>query len=143
MVTECVLDASVSLRWVFEDQATAATDDLLSRVSVDDVHVPSLWRIEIANAITRRFREGGALADHEALGLINDLMTLPLVVDEAPDWARVLRIAGYAQLLGLKVHDATYLELAIRLNAPLATLDRRLADAAQRMGVAVLPAADA
>ena len=142
MVIEWVLDASVSLRWVFEDQATAATDDLLSRVSVDDVHVPSLWRIEIANAITRRFREG-ALADHEALGLINDPMTLPLVVDEAPDWARVLRIAGYAQLLGLKVHDATYLELAIRLNAPLATLDRRPADAARRMGVAVLPAADA
>lgn len=32
---------------------------------------------------------------------------------------------------GLSVHDATYLELAIRMRLPLATLDRALADAAQ------------
>ncbi len=36
---------------------------------------------------------------------------------------------------GLAACDAAYLELAIRLKLPLATFDRRLAEAANRCGV--------
>jgi hypothetical protein len=36
---------------------------------------------------------------------------------------------------GLAAYDAAYLELALRLNLPLATLDSRLAEAASRCGV--------
>ena len=34
-------------------------------------------------------------------------------------------------------YDAAYLELAMRLGLPLATMDRQLADAATRAGVAI------
>jgi predicted nucleic acid-binding protein len=42
-----------------------------------------------------------------------------------------------AQRSGLTAYDATYLELAIRRNAPLATFDRQLAEAARAAGVAI------
>jgi predicted nucleic acid-binding protein len=37
----------------------------------------------------------------------------------------------------LTSYDAAYLELAMRLGLPLATLDRQLADAATRAGVTI------
>ncbi|MCS6815726.1 MAG: type II toxin-antitoxin system VapC family toxin, partial [Cyanobacteria bacterium] len=37
----------------------------------------------------------------------------------------------------LSVYDATYLDLAMRLELPLATQDERLAQAAQRCGASV------
>ena len=36
---------------------------------------------------------------------------------------------------GLAAYDAAYLELALRLGLPLATLDTRLAEAARKCGV--------
>jgi predicted nucleic acid-binding protein len=39
---------------------------------------------------------------------------------------------------GLAAYDAAYLELALRLQLPLATLDNRLAEAAIRCGVSLI-----
>lgn len=44
-----------------------------------------------------------------------------------------------AQEQVLSVYDAAYLELAIRLGAPLATRDTALRSAATRLGIATLP----
>jgi predicted nucleic acid-binding protein len=43
-----------------------------------------------------------------------------------------------ARQTGLSIYDASYLEPAARSGVPLATLDRRLASAAARVGVALL-----
>jgi predicted nucleic acid-binding protein len=42
------------------------------------------------------------------------------------------------QLYELTAYDATYLELAMRLNLPLATLDLKLLSAARQAGVSLL-----
>src|ERR1700712_1072384 len=55
-------------------------------------------------------------------------------VDRQPEQSFVLRAAREHNL---SVYDAAYLELAYREKVPLATLDRRLADAARRVGVAL------
>jgi predicted nucleic acid-binding protein len=52
--------------------------------------------------------------------------------DREPEQADVLRMA---RAQGLSVYDAAYLELAYREKLPLATLDRRLGEAARLMGV--------
>jgi predicted nucleic acid-binding protein len=48
-------------------------------------------------------------------------------------------ITDLARSERLTAYDAAYLELALRLGLPLATLDRDLAVAARRRGVTVLP----
>jgi predicted nucleic acid-binding protein len=47
-------------------------------------------------------------------------------------------VRDLAERHDITVYDASYLELAIRDNAPLATLDADLAKAAQDAGVAVV-----
>ena len=47
-------------------------------------------------------------------------------------WETVIALADRHNL---SVHDATYLELALRMRLPLATLDRALVTAARTAGV--------
>lgn len=53
-------------------------------------------------------------------------------------WYGLLRALELAERHGLTVYDATYLHLAMDIDAPLATLDRQLAAAARAEGVEVI-----
>ena len=46
-----VIDASVALAWCFDDEATEATRALLDRFEGERAEVPSLWHLELANAL--------------------------------------------------------------------------------------------
>jgi predicted nucleic acid-binding protein len=51
-----VIDASLTMAWYFDDESTAATDELLDRVSTDGAMVPGLWHLEVANAFQMAVR---------------------------------------------------------------------------------------
>jgi len=131
-----VVDTSVTLAWVFEDEGTPATEELLDRVCEEGGVVPSLWQYEVSNAVltaVRRERLDKAAATH----LLTLLGQLNLRVEQAGmDMARVLELAASS---GLTAYDAAYLDVAMTLGVPLATLDNRLARAAEAVGVSVLP----
>ena len=78
----CVLDASATFPWLFEDEASPAADALLDHVTEHGAVVPALWFLECANGLAmaeRRGRiDGTGLAEAVAL-----LRRLPLVVDGA------------------------------------------------------------
>ena len=61
---------------------------------------------------------------------------LPITVDRQP----VLRseILSLSLRFGLSAYDAAYLELALRLQCPVATLDQALREAALAAGVGVI-----
>jgi predicted nucleic acid-binding protein len=50
-VSGFVIDASVALAWCFDDEATDATRALLDRFADEQAAVPSLWHLELANAL--------------------------------------------------------------------------------------------
>ena len=130
-----VLDASVTLAWCFEDEATAETDELLARLRTSSVMVPSIWVFEIANALTvgqRRAR----LVEAKAVLFASTLRALPVEVAPAPPVASIMTVA---MTHGLSAYDAAYLELAERTGLPLAALGGRLRAAAVAGGVHVLP----
>jgi predicted nucleic acid-binding protein len=118
------------------DEDSPLAESALERVSTSGGIVPPLFRIEVGNALLIALRRKRVTADFlgkafERFGL------LPLEQDsEGADhvWTRSIDIAVTH---GLSLYDATYLELALRRGLPLATLDRRLADAARNVGVAV------
>ena len=134
-----VVDASVALAWVFEDEARPETDALLDDAMFERVLAPSLWRLEVANALLTAQRRG-RMSYETALDRFNWLMSLPLRIAAAPDRRDALNAFGWAQGHGLTAYDAAYLDLAFWSRAPLATLDRRLAGAARKAGVAIHPA---
>lgn len=126
-----VLDSSVTLAWLYNDETTSAISEVAARTVQSGAWVPSLWRLEVANILEmgiRRKRNDAGFRD-QALA---DLALLPINIDgETADhaWSRTLTLAHKHNLT---VYDAAYLELALRRNLPLATLDRELRNAAHK-----------
>ena len=131
-----VLDCSVTMAWLFPDEATEATDRLRDSFVADRAFVPSLWPVEVANVLLAATRCGRVGVD-EWPEICAHLDVLPIEIDPVSTprvWGAVLQLANRH---GLSVYDATYLELAVRMRIPLATLDRALAAAGQAAGVDV------
>jgi predicted nucleic acid-binding protein len=124
-----VLDASVVIGWAYKE-APALLDELIRRVAEDVACVPAHWALEVTNTLTiseRRGRLGGGQRDE----ILDAIRLLPIRPDDET-WLRAWdQIPGLAVQYGLTTYDAAYLELALRLEAPLATLDQDLARAAR------------
>lgn len=127
-----VVDASVTLPWFLVDERTAFTDSLLDSINSIEYWAPSVWRLEIPNAllVAERKRRIDRARRLEAL---DQASRLRIKVDpELPDMQAISAIAERRQL---STYDAAYLELAIRLGFGLITLDQPLAKAALAEGV--------
>lgn len=125
-----VLDCSVTMAWVFPDEASEATDGLRDSLVGGRAFVPSLWPVEVGSVLLAATKRGRLRAD-EWSGICASLEALPIEIDPVSTsrvWGDALALADE---YGLSVYDAVYLELALRLRLPLATLDRALAAAAQ------------
>jgi predicted nucleic acid-binding protein len=133
-----VLDSSVTLAWLLPDEGSEAVDQLADRLQQDSASVPSIWTLEVGNALLVAQRRG-RIKDDELARMIAALDSLPIEVDAEAAKAGVLAIVGLAKRLGLTAYDATYVELAHRQGLPLATLDERLRSACVSMQVPVLP----
>ena len=122
-----VIDANVAIDWFLERPSDVA-QSALDAVAEEGAIVPHLWRWEVQDVL-RRLDAAGRLSksvDH----IRAELRALPISVDD-----RLTSLFGgearLAASYGLTVYDAAYLELAVRLGAPLATTDRALAIAAR------------
>jgi len=132
-----VLDSSATLARVFPEERTDAILDLFLLIADLGAVVPELWRIEVANTLNVGIRRSRINKTHRQ-DILADLESLPISVDAETriyTWSRTLELAD---LHRLTVYDATYLELALRLSLPLATLDDDLRQAAQQEGVPLL-----
>ena len=129
-----VLDCSVALAWLFPDEATEKTDSLRDSLIEGRAFVPGLWPIEVANVLLVATRRG-RIAPEEWEQICANLDALPIEVDavsKARVWGKTLQLAHAHRL---SVDDAMYLELALRMRLPLATLDRALGDAGRSEGL--------
>lgn len=132
-----VIDSSIAVAWCFADERTAAVDAVLDQVTESGAVVPSLWRLEVANALqmsVRRKRVDEVFRDAS----LDDLSALAINIDDETDkhaWTTTLRLAKRYQLT---LYDAAYVELAQRRDLPLATLDQEMRTAAIALGVTLL-----
>jgi predicted nucleic acid-binding protein len=132
-----VIDASLTLTWYFEDEATPAADELLDTVVRNGAVVPPLWRLEVANGFQSSIRRKRIDVAYRDASLA-DLGQLPITIDADTDahvWTTVLWLSDRYRLT---IYDACYLELAQRRNLPLATLDQELCTAGQALGLPLL-----
>ena len=135
MSTAFVLDASMAFAWVLPSQASTAAETLLKRVEEgDEVVVPPLWFLEVANGLLAAERRNTIATPERRLAL-ERLSGLALTIDEAHAQDAFGRTSALAEQYGLSVYDAAYLEVAIRRNLPLGTRDRALRSAAERSGI--------
>ena len=126
-----VVDASVVLAWLFDDENEPRADRVLKRLEEDGALVPQLWHLEMRNSLLTAERRG-RLSAGEVKERLDALRSLPLRTDEESDLQSAFDLA---RAHGLSFYDALYLELAKRESAELATLDGALARAAAAEGV--------
>ena len=129
-----VLDGSVTLVWGFADENDDYASAILDKMSDLQAYVPSLWPLEVANALLVGERRGRT-TPADAAHFLAILGTFPITVDNetvARAWVKTMHLARAHKL---SAYDASYLELAMRLGLPLATLDDKLKVAANAVGV--------
>ena len=133
-----VLDCSVVLAWLLPDEGNESADRLADRLEHEAVYVPSIWSLEVGNALLVA-RRRGRIRESELTRLVQALAALPVEVDPNPGAAGFGGVMDLARQLGLTTYDGAYLELAKRRSVPLATLDEPLRRACAVSRIAVLP----
>ena len=135
-----VLDCSVTMAWLFQDEASPNTDQLLKELRNDsNALVPNLWRLELGNTLTQAERRGRITAA-QLTTTLELVRNLPITTDAETDNRAFREILNLARTTSLTTYDASYLELAMRHGVPLATLDKALIRAARGVAVETLPA---
>jgi predicted nucleic acid-binding protein len=128
-----VIDASVILAWFVRSQADAMTAASLEAATDGGGHIPAHALFEVFHGLAGLERR--RLMSKEAVdGFVGRIGALPLNIDRSYDPTEMAKLHDLSRHAGLSIYDASYLELALRLDLPLATRDVRLATAAQKAG---------
>ena len=134
-----VLDASMALAWLLKrkdlDEADLA-GKCLDSVRASGAMVPALWYPEVANSLLLAERQRVIRID-ESADFLSSMSIWEIMQDPFPPAESQAQIMCLSRVFKLTAYDATYLELAMRRAAVLATFNRQLADAARAAGVRV------
>jgi predicted nucleic acid-binding protein len=136
-MTAFVVDASALGPFLIPDEVENSIPDMLDLIASDGAIAPQHWKLEIANllrmAVRRKRMQPDALS-----GLVKMLGDLDIEIDDSTGqnaWGRTLVLSSQHDL---SAYDAAYLELALRIGRPLATLDDALTKAARSEKVELL-----
>lgn len=132
-----VLDNSVSMRWFFIDGTPAQLDyanRVMAELKTNRAIVPVIWGLEVANVIAQAEAKS-LVTETRSQEFLEKLKAMSIEVDGATFSHALSGTLQLARRYKLTAYDASYLELALRTGAPLATLDNNLQKAAKQAGV--------
>lgn len=87
-----MLDNSVALSWLLPDEANERTDALADALERANDFVPSIWPLELGNALLMAQRRK-RITEYEFKRCVAAVSALPIEVDSSAELARVLTIA--------------------------------------------------
>jgi predicted nucleic acid-binding protein len=134
-----VLDASVAIRWALGDGSSTDikyADKVLDSFKTHQAIVPALWYTEMAHVMGNAAKRG-LIPVEICAPSISRINSLPIAKDEANLAQSQSSVIQLMQELGTSGYDSQYLEIAVRLSLPLATLDIDLRKAAKKLNVAI------
>ncbi|MFB2876626.1 type II toxin-antitoxin system VapC family toxin [Floridanema aerugineum] len=129
-----VLDCSIAISWCLVDENDNYANAILAMMPDSEAYVPGIWSLEIANTLLVAERRNRITTEQSELAIAL-LQSLLIHIDESTNNYALSSTLLLGRQEGLAAYDAAYLELALRLQLPIATLDIRLAQAATRCGV--------
>lgn len=133
-MTPIVVDNSVFVACCMRDEESPAAIRIMQRVAEEGGVAPRIWWYELRNVLLMNERRG-RISKQQVSATLEDSLALGIVIDDGHEEGAVLELSRRRRLT---VYDAAYLEVALRRGLPLATLDRRLQEAAEITGVAVI-----
>ena len=133
---EVVIDNSVVMSWCFADEANQYADNVLESLRCVRAIVPVIWPLEVGNVLVVAERKG-RLRYIDCIQFWELLSELPIEVESQISEKVMMNVYTLARESQLSTYDASYLELAIRKNLPLATLDKALLGAARKFDIKI------
>jgi predicted nucleic acid-binding protein len=133
-----VVDASAILSLCFDDEDRAYGQKVLDTIEAGaSVIVPAIWPLEIANGVLAAERKNRL--DHDALLRFQVILGKFRASLDQRSLAETMTVTLLlARQHRLTAYDAAYLELAVREQCPLASLDGQLIEACAVAGVPLL-----
>jgi len=136
MLPSFVIDASVIVSWYNPDEQNDYAKNILFCLKKERAIVPCLCYFEVNNVL-RMLEKKGKIPSLSVDKAILATDKLQIVRDNAPTGFNMPLILRLSREHGLTIYDACYLELAARLNLPLASLDNDLIKAAETAKIAI------
>ena len=124
-----VIDASVAVKWVYEEPGAREARELLE--TQPNLTAPVIWRLETANALAKKQHQGH-LSPQEVKARLGYLAGLPIALVD--DDLLLPEALGLSFELRHPVYDCLYLALALRERSRVLTADRPFVKAAERGG---------
>ncbi|MEW5894948.1 MAG: type II toxin-antitoxin system VapC family toxin [Candidatus Omnitrophota bacterium] len=128
-----ILDCSVYVSWCLNEATSGAASEILQSLAQKAVVVPPLWVYEVTNTLMVAVRMD-RLTEEEARQLMSDLPLLPVSFDN-PTIGTAASVFQIAHKHNLTAYDAAYIELALRLSLPIASLDEDIIKVSQKLGI--------
>jgi len=126
-----VLDNSVTMTWALQDESSEYANRVLKSLKDSKAFVPHIWPLEVVNVLqaaerTKRIREA------DSVRFLTLLASLPIQVVPTDQISSMRDLLTTSRKFGLTSYDASYLELAISQNLPIATLDKAIRRAVRK-----------
>lgn len=125
-----ILDNSVSASWILEDEFDKFSEQVLELLRSEPAIVPGIWVLEMTNTLLVGFRRKRISAAKKST-TIDLIKSLPITVEYNYVQTDLDRLVQFGETYNLSAYDSAYLDLAIRLDLPLATKDKELRVAAK------------
>lgn len=132
-----VLDCSMAMAWCFADESTPETARIQDRLAAEAAVVPAHWFLEVANVLAMAEKRK-RISPEDSQQFVQLLSILDIQVDEEASHRAFGHVLPLARGHGLTSYAAAYLDLVLRRQLPLASLDDALRQAALSRGMQVL-----
>ncbi len=132
-----VVDNSVVMSWCFKDETNKYGDAVLDRLAESTAIVPPIWPLEVVNVLLVAERRN-RLKQVDSVRFITLLLQLPIVVENEVPGGKMKDLLALGRANNLSSYDAAYLDLSMRKDCPIATLDKKLIEAAKKVDVTIL-----
>ena len=131
-----VLDAEVTVAWRVPARGTSYPSGVLGRMTRAIAVVPECWFLHVAERVRGCVRKKQLTAP-QASQFFTDLQAFAIWVDNETPFRAWGDTFDLARAHRISADSAAYLELALRMNLPLATTDATLSRVAPAAGVSV------
>lgn len=132
-----VVDCSIMISGLLPDEEDAVSDFLLCslRDGVTTAVVPSLFFQEVSNVLLMAYRRH-RISKEIMIEYLDVIAKLPITIDTvaATQGDTMKVVCEFADSYGLTTYDACYLELSVRRDLPIATLDKNMHNVAIELG---------
>ena len=131
-----IIDNSVVMSWCFKHEINTYSNAVLDCMTESAAVVPAIWPLEVVNVLWAAERRK-FLTEADSVQFIRLLLQLPILVEFQSPESVLKDVLWLARAQGLSSYDASYLDLAMKKNLPLATLDKKLKKAATAVNVKI------